>query len=147
MTAAMIPADGKRLEGIHCSMVIKVPAPAVIVITIDGTDVGELGEAPFQTLTPLLAASKHVELFIDARSARGPSIDVSSDWARWLFAHRAQLLHVSMLTGSRFVQLSAGLVKSFADLGDAMRLYSDDRVFEGALSNAIGNAFARERSA
>jgi len=82
---------------------------------------------------------------IDARNARGPSIDVSSDWAWWLLAQRAQLLHVSMLTGSRFVQLSAALVRSFADLGDTMRLYTDDRVFEGALSNAVGNALARER--
>lgn len=141
----MLPAEGKRLEGIHCSMLIKVPAPAVVVISIDGTDVGELGQAPFQALTPLLKNQAAIELFIDARSARGPSIDVSSDWAWWLLAHRAQLLHVSMLTGSRFVQLSAALVRSFADLGDTMRLYTDDRVFEGALSNAVGNALARER--
>src|SRR5688572_7547142 len=147
MTDAMIPADGKRLEGIHCTMVIKVPAPAVIVISIEGTDVGELGEAPFQVLAPLLGNAERIELFIDARNARGPSVDVSSEWARWLLAHRARLLHVSMLTGSRFVQLSAALVRSFADLGDAMRLYTDDRVFEGALSNAVGNAFARERRA
>lgn len=143
----MIAADGKRLDGIHCSMVISVPAPAVIVITIEGTDVGELGEAPFQVLAPLLGDSERVELFVDARKARGPSIDVSSEWARWLCAHRARLLHVSMLTGSRFVQLSAGLVRSFADLGDAMRLYSDAGVFEGALSNAVGNALARQRCA
>ncbi|HEY6725005.1 MAG TPA: hypothetical protein VI197_13300 [Polyangiaceae bacterium] len=143
----MVPADGKRLEGIHCSMVFRVPAPAVVVISIEGTDVGELGEAPFQTLMPLLIDDTRIELFIDARNARGPSVDVSSDWARWLLAHRAQLLHVSMLTGSRFVQLSAALVRSFADLGETMRVYTDDRVFEGALSNAVGNALARQRRA
>lgn len=144
MTPAMIPADGKRLEGIHCTMVIKVPAPAVVVISIEGTDVGELGEAPFHALAPLFGAGTRIELFIDARNARGPSVDVSSEWARWLLAHRPRLLHVSMLTGSRFVQLSAALVRSFADLGETMRVYTDDRVFEGALSNAVGNALARE---
>lgn len=142
----MMSTDGQRLEGIHCTMVIKVLAPAVILISIDGTDVGELGEAPFHTLMPLLETAGRVELFIDARSARGPSIDVSSEWARWLLAHRAYLLHVSMLTGSRFVQLSAGVVKSYAQLGDTMRLYTDDRVFEGAVSNAVGNALARQRA-
>jgi len=141
----MTANDGKRLEGVHCTMVIKVLAPAVILIRIEGTDVGELGEAPFHTLMPLLETAGSVELFIDARSARGPSIDVSGDWARWLLAHRSHLLHVSMLTGSRFVQLSASFVKSYAQLGDAMRLYSDDRVFEGAISNAVGNALARQR--
>jgi len=52
-------------------------ALAVILITIEGTDVGELGEAPFHTLMPLLETGGSVELFIDARNARGPSIDVS----------------------------------------------------------------------
>jgi len=142
----MIPTDGTRLEGVHCAMVIKAPAPGVVVVTIEGTDVGELGEAPFRALEPLLLTGKLSELFVDARKARGPSIDVSSDWAQWLTNHRARLLHVSMLTGSRFVQLSAGFVRSFADLGDIMRLYSDDRAFEGAVSNAVGNAHARERT-
>jgi len=140
----MIPTDATRLEGVHCAMVIKAPAPGVAVITIEGTDVGELGEAPFRALEPLLLTSERTELFVDARKARGPSIDVSGDWAKWLVSHRPRLLHVSMLTGSRFVQLSAGFVRSFADLGDIMRLYSDDRAFEGALSNAVGNAQARE---
>ena len=142
----MTPAEDTRLEGIHCTMVIQAPAPGVVVIAIEGTDVGELGEAPFRALLPLLIEGGRIELFIDARNARGPSIDVSSEWARWLLAHRAHLLHVSMLTGSRFVQLSAAVVKSFAELGDTMRLYSDDRVFEGAVSNAVGNALALGRT-
>lgn len=124
-------------------MVIDAPAPGVVVVTIEGTDVGELGEKPFRALESLLSTDWRTELFIDARGARGPAIDVSSEWARWLIRYRPSLLHVSMLTGSRFVQLSAGFVRSFAELGDAMRLYSDERVFEGALSNAVGNAHAR----
>ncbi len=133
-----------RIEGLHCVMTIDAPAPGVVVVSIEGTDVGDLGETPFRTLESLLLNDGQTELFIDARRARGPSIDVSSEWARWLFNHRQVLLHVSMLTGSRFVQLSAGFVRSFADLGNAMRLYSDERVFEGALSNAIGNGQARD---
>lgn len=124
-------------------MTFDSPAPGVVVVTIEGTDVGELGDAPFRALEPLLLADRQTELFIHARGARGPSIDVSSEWARWLIRYRPKLLHVSMLTGSRFVQLSAGFVRAFADLGNAMRLYSDDRVFEGALSNATANALAR----
>jgi hypothetical protein len=140
----MVPTDGTRLEGLHCAMLIKAPAPGVVVITIEGTDVGELGDAPFRALEPLLLAGGRTELFVDAQKARGPSIDVSGEWAQWLSRHRSRLLHVSMLTGSRFVQLSADFVRSFAGLGDIMRLYGDDRAFEGAVSNAVGNAQARE---
>ena len=59
---------------------------------------------PYKGATP-------VELFIDARHARAATIDVSGAWARWLGARRAQLRHVSMLTGSRFIQLSAQMVR------------------------------------
>lgn len=140
---SMTHPECTRLEGLHCAITIESPAPGVIVITIAGTDVGELGQRPFLALAPLLLQSDRTELFIDARRARGPSIDVSSDWAQWLSVNRAKLIHVSMLTASRFVQLSAGFVRTFADLEDLMRLYADDRVFEGALSNALANAAAR----
>lgn len=123
-------------------MIIESRAPAVVLITIEGTDVGELGAAPFRALEQRLA-DERIELFIDASEARGPSIDVSSEWAFWLHKHRARLLHVSMLTGSPLVELSASFVKGFADLGDLMRAYSERRGFEGALSNAVGNARAR----
>lgn len=131
---------GTRLEGVNGSMRIDEPAPGVVLVVIEGTDIGELGDAPFRVLAPLLEGDRPVEMFIDARDARGPSIDVSNDWALWLARHRDRLRHVSMLTANRFVQLTADFVRRFADLGDLMRLYTDPAVFEGALSNALGNA-------
>lgn len=129
-----------QLEGLHCTMTIDEPAPGVALVTIAGTDVGDLGDAPFRALAKTMEPGVLVELFIDARRARGPSIDVSSDWARWLGEHREHLRHVSMLTASRFVQLTADFVRRFADLGELMRIYTEPAVFEGALSNAVGNA-------
>jgi hypothetical protein len=38
---------------------------------------------------------------------RGALIDVSGEWAGWLRGHKVQLQEVSMLTGSRFVQVTA----------------------------------------
>ncbi len=123
-------------------MLIESRAPAVVFVAIDGTDVGELGEQPFRALERRLTNGR-VELFIDAHEARGPSIDVSGEWALWLRKHRDRLLHVSMLTGSRLVELSVSFASAFAELGDSMRSYSDRCAFEGALSNAVGNARAR----
>lgn len=129
-----------RLEAVHCTMTIGEPAPGVVLVTIEGTDIGDLGDAPFRALAPMFTSDRRVELFVDARRARGPSIDVSNDWALWLARHRHGLRHVSMLTASRFVQLTADFVRRFADLGERMRIYTDPAVFEGALSNALGNA-------
>ena len=132
--------SGTRLEGLHCTMAIDELAPGVVLVAIDGTDVGDLGDAPFAALAPMFESERRVELFIDASRARGPSIDVSNDWAVWLKRHRSKLRHASMLTSSRFVQLTADFVRQFAELGETMRIYTDPAVFEGALSNAVGNA-------
>lgn len=88
----------------------------------------------------MVGGDRRVELFVDAERARGPSIDVSNDWARWFSSNRDALRHVSMLTSSRFVRITADFVRRFADLGQRMRLYTDPAVFAGALSNAVGNA-------
>jgi hypothetical protein len=131
-----------RFVNLDCTMTIEELAPGVVLMVIEGADIGQFGEAPFRTMAQLLANDRHVELFIDARHARGPSMDVSGDWALWLGRHRNALRHVSMLTGSRFVQLTADFVRRFAELGDVMRIYTEASVFEGALSNALGNAVA-----
>lgn len=136
----MPQSTGTRLQALYCTMVIDEPAPGVALVTIEGTDTGDLGDAPFRVLASIFGGKRRIELFIDARLARGPSIDVSNDWARWLVQHQNELVHVSMLTASRFVQLTADFVRSFGDLGDLMRIYTEPAVFEGALSNALGNA-------
>jgi hypothetical protein len=41
-----------------------------------------------------------------------------------------------MLTGSRFVQLTADFVRRFAELGDAMLIYTDGVAFDEALASA-----------
>jgi hypothetical protein len=83
-----------------------------------------------------LADSGPVKFFIDARAVRGASIDVSSEWAAWLAAHRPQLKSVTMLTGSRFVQITAEFVRRFADLNGIMWVCTDAAVFDLALEQA-----------
>lgn len=54
----------------------------------------------------------------------------------WLRAHRDRLHQIHMLTGSRFVQLTADFVRRFAELGDAMLIYTDGAAFDDALRTA-----------
>ena len=39
------------------------------------------GDLPFQELTKDLETNQSLQLFVDARAASGPSVDVSSQWA------------------------------------------------------------------
>jgi len=133
-------AKDDRFEGLHCTLVIQRPAPGVIVMTISGTDTGGLGDAPFRALENDLVGDRPIEFFVDARDTRGASVEVSGDWAAWLGRNKPRFRHISMLTGSRFIRLTADFVRRFAELGDAMRIYTDPAAFDGALSNAIANA-------
>lgn len=110
------------------------------MLRIEGRDVGELGDRPFSALEQVVDGARGVELYIDARDWSGASIDVSSAWARWLAHHRVRFVHVSMLTRSRFVQLTAEFVRRFADLADKMRLYTAEQAFDDALRSSAAAA-------
>lgn len=123
-----------ELEGIYGSIRIERPAPGVVVMRITGHDVGELGDAPFREIERALEECAPVELYVDARESTGVTTDVSGAWAGWLVKHKAELAHVSMLTRSKFVQVTAKFVQRFGDLTDKMRLYTDERAFDEALA-------------
>ena len=122
-----------RFEGIHCELSIQQFPGGIVVLRIAGSDVGEFGDAPMLRLNERLAGGDAIDLFIDAREVRGASIEVSGEWARWLGAHRIQLRQVSMLTGSRYVQITADFVRRFADLQSVMKVYTDAQAFDSDL--------------
>jgi hypothetical protein len=128
--------DNPRVfKGLHSTMTLGRPRPHIVTLVIIGRDVGEHGDAPLHALDDELRAGPFA-LYIDARDTRGASVDVSNIWAQWLRRNRDQLQDIHMLTGSRFVQLTADFVRRFAELGDAMRIYTDGAAFDEALRAA-----------
>ena len=128
--------DGKLLlhEGIHCKLTIERPVPGVSVVRISGHDLGEFGDVALRELEKEITSHQQIELFIDARDAQSASIDVSSVWAHWLAKNRSAFKHVTMLTGSRFVQVTANFVQRFSELGDLMHIYTDPLTFDTSLA-------------
>jgi hypothetical protein len=122
-------------EGVHATFAITRPSPGVVLMTISGRDAGEHGDGPMRALDEALLAGPFA-LFIDARKTTGASIDVSNIWAGWLRKHRDHLHRIHMLTGTKFVQLTADFVRRFAELGDAMLVYTDGAAFDEALATA-----------
>jgi hypothetical protein len=122
-------------EGLHSTLTITRPAPHVVVVTITGRDAGEHGGGPLRALDDELKRGSFT-LFVDARKTQGASVDVSNVWAQWLRSHRDELWRIHMLTGSRFIQLTADFVRRFAELGDAMRIYTDGAAFDEELALA-----------
>lgn len=130
-----MPADPRAFKGKHSTMTIARPQPHVVTVSIIGRDVGEHGDEPLRALDDELRTGSFT-LFIDARDTRGASIDVSNVWAQWLRKNRDQLQDIHMLTGSKFIQLTADFVRRFAELGDSMRIYTDGAAFDDALQLA-----------
>lgn len=128
--------DSVQFEGVHCSISLQRPAESVVLLKISGTDTGELGAAPMRALHEWLTSAEAVKLFIDARAVRGASIDVSSEWAAWLSEHRSQLQSITMLTGSKFIQITAEFVRRFAELNGIMWVCTEPAVFDLAVEQA-----------
>ncbi|HEV8549644.1 MAG TPA: hypothetical protein VGQ57_11465 [Polyangiaceae bacterium] len=126
-------------EAPHSKLLLRRPAAGVVVLVISGTDVGEHGTGPFEELASDVQGPPFT-LFIDARHSRGVTVDVSSEWCRWLTRHREALVGVHMLTGSPFVHVTATFVRNFAELTELMRIYTAPAEFERALEAALGVA-------
>lgn len=133
-TAAIQPEHETRYDGVHCNLVLQQFPRGVVVLRIAGTDVGEFGDAPMQVLDEWLTGLDAIEFFIDARDVRGASIEVSGEWARWLGSNKAGLRTVTMLTGSRYIQVTAEFVRRFSALEGIMRICTEPAVFESALA-------------
>jgi hypothetical protein len=123
-------------EAPHSTLRLRRPAPGIVKLEISGTDIGEHGSGPFEELAKDVQTAPFT-LFVDAKSSRGVTIEVSSDWCRWLTRNRQALSAVHMLTGSPFVHVTATFVRNFAELGDLMRIYTDPIEFERALANTL----------
>jgi hypothetical protein len=131
------PAREWRLDSVHCKLMIRSYTGGVVIMKISGTDIGEFGDRPMTALGECLADNNPVRLFIDARDVRGASIGVSGDWAVWLRARKANLESVSMLTGSRYAEITAGFVRRFAELESIMRVYTEPEVFDAAVAQSL----------
>jgi hypothetical protein len=123
-------------EGAHCTLVLEQLSASLFLMRLSGTDTGELRDAPMSTLDEWLAEAHAIEFFIDARNVRGASIDVSSDWAAWFTANRERFKSVTMLTGSKFIQITAEFVRRFAELNGIMWVCTEAGVFDLALEQA-----------
>jgi hypothetical protein len=121
-------------EGVHCSLIIRRPAPAVAVVVLQGSDTGEFADFPMRELTKDLERYGTIELFIDARAVRSASIEVSSEWAFWMRTHAKTLRQICMLTGSRYIQITAQFAQRFVGLGEQMKIFTDARAFEETLA-------------
>jgi len=130
----MALACSTRLESPSCSFLIERRSPALILVRIEGHDVGEFGELPMRCIDTFLPEELPAELFIDARSTRGATMNVSNDWSAWLGRNRARFAAIHMLAGTKYVHFTAEFVRRFSELEQLMRVHTSAADFDAALA-------------
>jgi hypothetical protein len=135
MSDDLLPAI--KYEGVHCTLAINRPAPAIVVVVLEGSDIGEFADFPLQELAKDLGRFSSIELFIDARAVRSASVQVSGEWALWMNGHRHRFKQISMLSGSRYIEITAQFVRRFTGLADRMRIYTDAAAFDQGLDDSV----------
>lgn len=103
-------------------MLIERRDAAEVGVVIQGHDIGEFDAMPMRCLEALMPPTGTVRLIIDARGARGATLQVSNDWARWLGEHRDRFESVTMHVASAYVRVIADFVRRFAGLESLMRI-------------------------
>ena len=93
-----------------------------IAMDFEGHDTGEFGDLAQRCVEAFLPPDGTATLTIDARRARGASMEVGAAWARWLSAHRDRLSSVRMHVGSAYMRVVADFVRRFAGLESLMQI-------------------------
>jgi hypothetical protein len=131
-----------RFRTEEATTVVSVLAPAVVLLTLTGHDKGGFGSAVFEELERQIAGAGRMEIFVDTRDAFNATTTVSAQWSAWFQTHRASIKRVSVLVTSKFVQLTAEVMKLFSRTGELMRIYTDAPAFSDSIAQAIGAAFS-----
>lgn len=114
----------------NCRFVFRRPKAHVIEVTISGVDNGQFGTSTLDELRLAIMRERPLEIFIDAREAMAPAVGVSEDWTRFFSEHRNELKRVSVLVGSKVVELTIAIAQHLSRTGQLIQIYSDPEIFD-----------------
>ena len=130
------PDGSVSLTAGRCRFVYRQRRPGVLDVTITGVDDGQFGTSSLDELRLALMRDRQLELFIDAREALAPAVSVSEEWTRFFSDHRRDLKRVSVLVGSKVVELTVAIAQHLSRTGHLIQIYSDPEAFELQRSRA-----------
>jgi hypothetical protein len=132
-------SDGNtRLAAGPCTFDYQRLRPGTLLVTITGHDSGQFGTTTLDEIRLELLRHRPLELFVDAREALGPAVSVSDDWTHFFALNRKDLRRVSVLVGSKVVELTVAIAQHLSRTGDLIQIYSDPETFEARVAAARG---------
>ena len=114
----------------RCRFDFRRLAPATLEVVIDGVDNGQFGTAALDELALALVRERPLELFFDASRASMPAVSVSREWSRFFALNQKDLKRVSVLVGSKGVELTVAIAQHLSQTGKLIQVYSDAEIYE-----------------
>jgi hypothetical protein len=129
--------DGRwELAAGNASFLYERLRPGTLLITVSGNDMGQFGTQALDEIRLEMLRHRPVELFVDAQGAGVISVQVSREWTQFFALNREQLLRVSVLVGSRAIELTVAIAQHLSQTGNLIQIYSDRELFDARVAAA-----------
>jgi hypothetical protein len=133
----LISADGSTvLESGNGKFCFRRITPGALLVSISGNDQGQFGTAALDEIRLEILRHGKLELLIDAEQAELVTVEVSQEWTRFFATTREHLTRVSVLTGSKLINLTVAIAQHLSQTGNLIQIYSDRSLFEVAVAKA-----------
>ncbi|UGQ47993.1 hypothetical protein [Massilia endophytica] len=130
-----MPCHRTRLSAGDGSFEFEPLRDNALLVTISGSDVGQFGYAALDEIGLALLRKPPLELFIDAEQATLVSTDVSKQWTQFFSTNRQSLKRVSVLTGSKLINLTVAIAQHLSQSDNLIQIYSDCALFERMMAD------------
>jgi hypothetical protein len=129
--------DGRlRLAAGNGSFTYERVRPGVLLVSVAGSDMGQFGTASLDEVRLEMLRQRPVELFVDAAAAQLVSVPVSKEWTQFFSLNREHLSRVSVLVGSRAIELTVAIAQHLSQTGNLIQIYTDRELFAARLQAA-----------
>ena len=130
-------ADGRlQLTAGRCSFTFERLRQGALRVTVTGGDSGQFGTAALDEIRIELLRHRPLELFVDAQAATFVAVEVSKEWTHFFALNREHLWRVSVLVGTKAVELTIAIAQHLSRTGNLIQLYTDAELFEARVAAA-----------
>jgi hypothetical protein len=130
-----LPGGGK-LSSARCTFVFHRLGQGAMLVVVTGIDSGEFGTATLDEIRIELLRHRPLELFIDAQAAVAVAVTVSKDWTHFFSLNREHLKRVSVLAGSKAVELTVAIAQHLSQTGNLIQIYTERELFDARVAAA-----------
>lgn len=131
----ILPGGKVKLCASDLVFIFERPGVGKLLVTVLGHDRGQFGTSTLDEIVYAIQREGTVELFIDAREAKGIAVAVSDAWTRFFTANQDKLKRVHVLVTSEYVHLTIAIARHLSGTGGLIRIHSKEDHFLTALKN------------